>query len=138
MPPTPDQRGNAFAQLIREGRRRRGWTQDTLIEEADVSRSTVLRWEAGKVERPDPEQVRKVFRALGLDPREAAVALGYLTREELGLSPDPPRIHDASVEEVIAILEDPNVSNAEKSEWVEYLRFRTGRGAEQSRRRRTG
>lgn len=137
MPSSPDQKGHAFSQLIRAGRKKKAWTQEDLIEESGVSRSTILRWEAGKVERPDPEQVRAVFRALGLDPREAAVALGYLTREEIGLSPEPPRVFDATVEEVIEILQDPNVSDAEKSEWVQYLKFRTGRPVS-GRRRRTG
>ncbi|MDM4721117.1 helix-turn-helix domain-containing protein [Micromonospora sp. WMMA1363] len=137
MAPSPDQRGRDFAQLIRGGRAAKGWTQEDVIEEAGLSRSTYLRWEAGRVERPDPEQVRAVCRVLGIDPREAAVALGYLTREEMGLGPEPPRILDATVEEVIEILQDPNVTEIEKREWVQYLRFRTGRPVE-SRRRRVG
>ncbi|NIL65014.1 helix-turn-helix domain-containing protein, partial [Salinispora arenicola] len=109
-----------------------------VIEEAGLSRSTYLRWEAGRVERPDPEQVRAVCRVLTIDPREAAVALGYLTREEIGLGPEPPRMFDATVEEVVQILQDPAVSEIEKREWVQYLKFRTGRPTESGRRRRAG
>lgn len=137
MPPSPDQRGHDFAQLLRAARKNKGWTQEDVIDESGVSRSTYLRWEAGKVERPDPEQVRAVCRTLGIDPREAAVALGYITREEIGLDPEPPRMFDATVEEVIQILQDPKVSDAEKFEWVQYLKFRTGRAMD-PRRRRTG
>lgn len=76
-----------------------------------------------------------MFRALGIDLREAAVALGYLTRDEVGLGPEPPRVFDATVEEVIEILQDPNVSDTEKFEWVQYLRYRTGRPASPRRRK---
>lgn len=135
---SPEQRGHDFAQLLRAGRKAKGWTQEDVIEEAGLSRSTYLRWEAGRVERPDPEQVRAVCRVLTIDPREAAVALGYLTREEIGLGPEPPRMFDATVEEVVRILQDPAVSEIEKREWVQYLKFRTGRPTESGRRRRAG
>lgn len=128
-----------FAQMIRDGRKARGWTQEDLIEASGVSPATVARYEGykpGSRPHPEPENVRKIFNALGVDPREAAVVLGYLTRDEIGLGPTPPRVFDASVEEVISILQDPDVSDTEKVEWVEYLRFRTGRPA--GRRRRTG
>jgi hypothetical protein len=82
--------------------------------------------------------VRKVFAALGIDPREAPVLLGFVTREEMGLPPEPPRQFDVTTEEVISILEDPNVSDTEKREWVAYLRFRTQRAEQQPRRRRAG
>lgn len=135
---SPEQRSHDFAQLLRAGRKAKGWTQEDVIEEAGLSRSTYLRWEAGRVERPDPDQVRAVCRVLHIDPREAAVALGYLTREEIGLGPEPPRMFDATVEEVVQILQDPSVSEIEKREWVQYLKFRTGRPTEPSRRRQAG
>lgn len=128
--------GQRFAQAIRTARAQKGWTQDDLVEESGVSAPTIKRWEGGNSERPEPELVRRVFRALGLDPREAAVILGYVTREEMGLPQEPPRRFSVTVEQVIAILEDPEVPDREKEEWVRYLQFRTGRlgsEAEQAR-----
>lgn len=113
-------------------------TQDELIELSGVPRSTVLRYEAYKPTdqpRPEPELVRRVFQALGIPFVESVIALGYLTREEAGLTPEPPRIFDATVEEVIEILQDPDVPDAQKTEWVHYLRFRTGRSGSTTRRR---
>lgn len=138
MPATPSEKYHPFAQLIRDGRTSLGWTQEDLIEESGVSRSTVSRYEAFSPRdqpRPEPENVRKIFNALGLSFIEAVVALGYLTREEAGLPPEPPRVFDASVEEVIEILQDPEVPDSQKTEWVHYLRFRTGRSGERRRRR---
>ncbi len=108
------------------------------MEESGIGRATLLRWEAGDVSRPEPEKVRKVFRALGIDPREAPVLLGFVTREEMGLPAEPPRLFGATVEEVITILEDPDVPEHQKREWVEYLRFRTQRGHERRGHRRVG
>lgn len=122
VPASPSPRGDAFGALIRESRQRKGWTQDRLVEESGVSRATITRWEAGDARRPDPEQVRAVCAALGIDPRLAAVALGYLTKEDI--APSGPRARlDPSIEEVIAILQDPNVPDATKADWVAYLKF---------------
>lgn len=82
--------GVTFATLLKQTRRLRGMTQDDLIEASGVSRSTVLRWEKGTPGTIDVEQVRKLCAALKLDAREAVVALGFVTREELGLPPAPP------------------------------------------------
>jgi transcriptional regulator with XRE-family HTH domain len=76
-------RGQAFAALIANARRDRGWTQDDLIFRAGVSRSTLARWEAGAAERPDPDAVRSVCVALDIDPKRALIALGYLTADDL-------------------------------------------------------
>lgn len=76
-------RGAAFADLIVSARRGRGWTQDDLIFRTRVSRGTLARWEAGKAERPDPDAVRSVCRALDIDPKRALLALGYLTADDL-------------------------------------------------------
>lgn len=129
-------RGRQFGDAIRAAREAKGWTQDDLIERSGVSRATLLRWESGAARTPDSENVRKVFLALGLDAREAAVLLGYVTREEIALGPEPPRIFNATTEEVIEILEDPNVPEIEKQEWARYLRFRAGRDGQQAQRRR--
>lgn len=124
--PPPTQR---LAAALKDARARRGWSQDGLARRAAVSLATVKRYELGKTGVPEPEPLRKLFRTLGLDPREIPVLLGLVTRAEIGLGPEPARWHDPSVEEVISILEDPAVDDTQKREWVAYLKFRTGRPA---------
>jgi transcriptional regulator with XRE-family HTH domain len=129
-----DTRAREFGHMIRGARERLGWTQEDLADKSRVSLTTIKRYENGKIGTPDPDMVRKVFRALGLDVREAPVALGFVTREEMGLPPKEE--HSPTVLEVISILEDPNVDDREKAEWVRYLKFRTR--DQRSPRRRTG
>jgi transcriptional regulator with XRE-family HTH domain len=113
-----------FARVVQQAREQRGWTQDQLADKAGVSRPTIQRWENGKTGTPDPENARRVFQALGLDPRLIPVVLGYVTAEEMGVDPVPPRVFPPTVEEAIAILEDPRVPAATKDEWIGYLRYR--------------
>ncbi len=121
VPMPADDRGKAFAKLITEARHKRGWRQEDLVAATGISRRTLTRWEGGDAERPDPEQVRAVCLALGIDPREAAVALGYLTRDEIGpVTPRPPL--DPEEEEILAILRDPKIPSRRKAALVELLR----------------
>ncbi len=53
--------------LIREDRM---WTQGRLAEEAGVSPTTVSGIESGRISRPHFGTVKKLARALGVDPRE--------------------------------------------------------------------
>lgn len=112
--------GASFAGLIADGRRAKGWTQDDLERESGVSRATLSRWERGLADRPEAQHVRAVCAALGIDPRRAAVALGYLTQEEI--SGDGNRL-PADLEEILAILADPAIPDTAKEEWKRYLRF---------------
>lgn len=111
-----------LAQAIKGARDKLDWTQDKLAEVAGVSRPTVQRYENAKSKYPEPEPVRRIFKALGLNPKEIPVILGLVTREEMGLPPEPVRKLSATVEEIVALLEDPDVSEAEKLAWVEVLR----------------
>jgi transcriptional regulator with XRE-family HTH domain len=110
---TNDTSGRLFARVIRDGRARLGWTQDDLIDESGVSRATILRWEAGGVRNPNPENVRAVCAALGLDVREAIVALGLATREELELPPPVPKLA-AALERAQRLLLDPKIPDEMK------------------------
>lgn len=117
-----------FGRLIRGTRERLGWSQDELAEKANVGRASVQRYERGDLGKtgfPDPDVTRKIFKSLDLDPREVAVVFGFVSREEIGLPPEPKRVLPPSIEEVISILQDPKVSDAEKQEWISYLKFRT-------------
>jgi transcriptional regulator with XRE-family HTH domain len=121
VPMPPDERGKAFAKLITEARHRKGWRQEDLVAATGISRRTLSRWEGGDAERPDPEQVRAVCLALGVDPREAAVALGYLTADEIGpVDPRPPL--DPEEVEILTILRDRRIPSHQKAALVELLR----------------
>lgn len=121
VPMPAEDRGKAFARLIIDGRQKRGWRQEDLVAASGVSRRLLTRWEGGEAERPDPEKVRAVCLALGIDPREAAVALGYLTPDEIGpMSPRPPLEPDE--EEILAILRNPKIPSHQKAALVELLR----------------
>lgn len=115
-------RGAAFGALIREARLRAQMTQEELVDRSGVSRSTILRWESGEANRPDPDQVRAAARALNVDPIRAAIALGYISADDLGdrttTRPLSPEIAD-----VVRILEDPTVPASQKADWVAYLRY---------------
>jgi transcriptional regulator with XRE-family HTH domain len=114
-----------FGALIRRTREGYGWSQDDLAERASVSRPTINRYEQAKTRTPDPQTARRIFKTLRLDPRRVPVILGYVTAEEVGLEPEPPRVFTESVEEAIRILQDPTVDPATKEEWVAFLRFRS-------------
>ncbi|MBO3736594.1 helix-turn-helix domain-containing protein [Actinoplanes flavus] len=110
--------GERFAALIRRARKEAGVSQEDLSEATGISRSQLIRWESGKVERPEPEAVRAVCSALEIDPREAAVALGYLTHDEVFAPFKPlPR----KLQQILEVLEDPTLSKAEVDAWVSYL-----------------
>jgi transcriptional regulator with XRE-family HTH domain len=118
----PNTRGEQFARLIRDGRARTGLSQDLLADQAGLNRSTIIRWESGDASRPDPDQVRSVCKILGIDPQQAAMALGYLRPEDLP-PPGAGRPLDERILRVIEALEDPQVPESEKQEWVKYLMY---------------
>ncbi len=64
-------------------RRLRMWTQGRLAEEAGVSPTTVFGIESGRISRPHFGTVRKLARALGVDPR------GLLSGEGRGVPAGP-------------------------------------------------
>jgi transcriptional regulator with XRE-family HTH domain len=55
---------------VAEIREERMWTQGRLAEEAEVSPTTVSGIESGRISRPHFGTVKKLARALGVDPRE--------------------------------------------------------------------
>ena len=114
--------GQSFADLIAGGRTAKRWSQEDLERESGVSRSTLSRWERGQAGRPEPAHVRAVCRVLGIDPRRAAVALGYLTADEVDGS-DRPLTLRPDVEEVLRMLEDPALPQDDRAKWIEYLKY---------------
>ncbi len=107
----------SFASLIVKGRQTKGWSQTELEEASGVSRSSISRYERGLTDTPEPEHVRALCAALNIDPRQAAVSLGYLTLDEVQpVKPLPPKM-----KEVLEILEDPTITDSDKQAWIDYL-----------------
>jgi transcriptional regulator with XRE-family HTH domain len=100
-----DPPGRRFAALIREARALKGMSQGALEAASDVSRQTISRYESGAAVSPKALELRAVLAVLGVDPREAVVALGYVTREEMDLPPAAPPL-DPIVAEVQRYLND--------------------------------
>ncbi len=63
-------RGSGIGEHLVSIRRSRMFTQGDLAEEAGVSPTTVSGIESGRISRPHFGTVRKLARALGVDPRE--------------------------------------------------------------------
>lgn len=80
-------------------------TQEGLEAASDVSRQTIIRYESGTAVSPKASEVRAVCRALRIDPREAVIALGFVTRSEMDLPPLPPPL-DPVVADVQRFLND--------------------------------
>lgn len=125
--PEPGQK-DAFANLIKAGRVRRGWRQEDLVAASGVSRRTLTRWEGGEADRPDLDQVRAVCIALGIRPIDAAIALGLLDADEIDQPPAPAPV-DPRAEAIIDLLQDPDIPAAAKDALltlVRQLRTRPG------------
>ena len=61
---------------VAEMREERMWTQGRLAEEAGISPTTISGIESGRILRPHFGTVKKLARALGVDPRELLSARG--------------------------------------------------------------
>ena len=109
-----------FGQLIANARRAKGWTQPQLADAAGVSRPTISRWERDAMPgTAEPDTVRALCTALDIDPREAAVSLGYLTAEEI----QPTKPLPAKMREILEILQDPRINVEDRDRWLDYLMF---------------
>ena len=64
-------------------REHRMWTQGRLAEEAGVSPTTVSGIESGRISRPHFGTVKKLARALGVEPQELLSARGNGTRRAM-------------------------------------------------------
>lgn len=67
-----------LANLIREARESKGWTQDDLAEATGTSRGWIGQLESGLIKRPRPPYMEKLERALGLTREELLRATGVL------------------------------------------------------------
>ncbi|MEU4558615.1 helix-turn-helix transcriptional regulator [Actinoplanes sp. NPDC023936] len=119
--------GETFGAQLRRARKTLGWSQERLEAESGVSRETISRYERDLTGTPEPAQVRALCAATGIDPREAAVSLGYLTLDEI----QPVKPLPSKLQEVLDVLQDPRLDPAEAESWIDYLMYL--RGKNQSR-----
>jgi transcriptional regulator with XRE-family HTH domain len=120
----PGDDGDAtFGEWLKPARADAGWTKSTAIEavaEVGVAERTFMHWESGSIAKPDPRAVRRACIRLGLDPRDAAVALGILTREELSLGPAQDPIHP-TLRKIQGLLRATQVPQAAKDYLIRVL-----------------
>jgi transcriptional regulator with XRE-family HTH domain len=129
--------GSTFGTLLRDARQTLGLTQDDVVAQSTVSRSTYLRWEKGVTTAPEPWLVRDVCQVLRLSPVDAAISLGYVTHEEVK---HPPRDPVMPLEPVLAklarVFADQNVPDRAKKNlrkgltslfefWLDAFRYKT-------------
>lgn len=132
-----------LARLIKAGRTARGWKQEVLAEKTGVGLRTLKRYEGADSDKPDREHLIAIFRVLDLDRRELAAILGILSRDELALPPEPARILSARTQELLELLEDPELPDEERDAYAEMLRARLrgrrqqGTGSSDTTRRNT-
>lgn len=117
---TDDTLGRRLATLIKGARLEREWTQEQLEDASGVSRQTIIRYESGKAAAPKPDELRRVCAALGLDLRDVVVALGYVTREELGLPPQPATVPQI-LRDIARTLNAPQIAETSKQSLLDMI-----------------
>jgi transcriptional regulator with XRE-family HTH domain len=118
--PAPD-----FADLLTQARKKKGWSQEELETRSGVSRATISRAERRLTDNPESDHVRALCQALDIDPRDAAVSLGYLTLDEI----QPARPLPPKMQQVLEILEDPRITDDDKQRWIDYLVYLRSKSA---------
>lgn len=122
-----------FATWLRKAREDSGWTKTQAIEavaEVGIKERTYTHWESGTIAKPDPRQVRKSCLRLGIDPREAAVALGIVTREEMDLPPAQPPV-PTTIRNVLSLLRAAQVPDDAKKSLLRHIQGAVDFWAEQ-------
>lgn len=118
-----EEAGKRFAALLREYRQAARLKQEDVAERSGVSLRTYNRWESGQLSRPEPEDVRRVCRVIGLSTVLAGVALGYLAPEDVEHLPEPPPPADPLRDEAVAIIADPGMPEDTRRAALHYLRY---------------
>ncbi|WP_433460758.1 helix-turn-helix domain-containing protein [Micromonospora sp. CA-248212] len=113
-----------LATLIKDGRAAAGWRQEDLADATGIGLRTLKRYENAQSDKPDREHLIAIFQVLNLDRRELAAILGILSRDELALPPEPARIISARTQELLDLIENPDLPDHEREAYTEMLRAR--------------
>ena len=89
-------------------RERRMWTQARLADEAGVSPTTVSGIESGRISRPHFGTLRKLARALGVEPEELLASPGA-TRESAGSDLSLEWAMSSGADEFERVVEDASI-----------------------------
>jgi transcriptional regulator with XRE-family HTH domain len=73
----------ALGKLIARERARQGLSLETLGNAAGATRSAIMRLERGEFNRPDPEKLQRIARALDLDAADLFALAGYRPSDDL-------------------------------------------------------
>jgi transcriptional regulator with XRE-family HTH domain len=74
-----------LAEVVRNARNARQWSQERLALEAELSNGWVGQIETGKIEKPDAENLRKLAIALGLSYATLALAVYDAANDDVGV-----------------------------------------------------
>lgn len=112
---------SSWAQYVKSGTERPGWSVARLARESGIHRSTIFRWIKGDGGNVTVDSVRRIAEALGEDPDEALRAAGQLVASTPAGGSD---------EELELIMRAP-VDDQLKARMVEMLLKRREREREQ-------
>lgn len=129
----PQTGDDTFASWLRRARSDAGWGKMAATEalaEVGIRERTYFRWESGDIVKPDPAEIRKACLVLGIDPREAAIALGIVTREEMDLPPAPPAV-PSTIRNVLSLLRAEQVPEEAKKSLLRHIQGAVDFWAEQ-------
>ncbi len=75
-------RPSRFGALLLEERRRRGWTQQRMADELQISRETLSHLETGRITMPEHAVLQRIVRRLGISSATLIESLDLFEEEE--------------------------------------------------------
>lgn len=106
--------GRRLATLLRDARAFLNMTQDDAAAASGISRQTYVRYESGRAANPQAEELRAVAKALKIDPREVPIALGYVTRDEMGMPPAEPPL-PKTLRTIVSLINDQKIPESARA-----------------------
>jgi len=132
MPDTADARLRAFSRFIRkvvDEQIAMGVRVDEIESKTGVAKTTFYLWIKQEIKNPQPEQVKRFARALGVPEAIGPTILGW-TGEPVPTDLDPAT--DPDIHAVMRRLHDPKVAAEEKTAIRVMLRWLARGGAKEA------
>lgn len=129
MPDTADARLRAFGRFVRRAIDEQiamGVKVDEIEERTGIAKTTFYRWIKSEIRNPQPEQVRRFARGLGIPEDIGPAILGW-SGDPIPTDMDPST--DPDLHAVMRRLKDPGVSAEEKTAIRVMLRYLARGGA---------